>query len=147
MTGQSSSPSYPETLGLICQLNSLWAGIEAAILKQVQLNLAELRLFNCLSKNTTISGKELATRMGLSPSRASRVVENLVQKGLVQRINDTTDRRRCQITISDWGREIKDKINEKNHLWQKQLQDQLSAQEIVAINSQLKKLIQHLDVS
>jgi len=147
MNRQPFSPSYPETLGLICQLNSLWAGIEATILKQVKLNLAELRLFTCLNKNSNISGKELAMRMGLSPSRASRVVETLVQKGLVQRINDTTDRRRCQITVSDWGREIKDKINKKNLLWQKQLQDQLSAQEIVTINSQLKKLIQHLEVS
>ena len=144
MTQQTSPTSFPETLGLICQLNSLWSTFETTILQQEQLNPAQLRLFNCIDNNTSISGKELAKKMGLSPSRASRVVESLVQKKLVQRINDTTDRRRCQITLSDWGRELKEKINKKNYRWQKQLQHQLSTQEVGDINSQLKKLINNL---
>lgn len=141
MNSQSLSPSLPETLALVCQLSAIWTNLEASATRQSELSQAQLKFFNCIDKKSSISGNDLADKMGLSASRASRVVESLVQKQLVHRINDARDRRRCQITLSERGRQIKEKITRTNTRWQKQLQTWLSPAEMERLNSQLKKLI------
>jgi DNA-binding MarR family transcriptional regulator len=141
MKPPSVSKSFPETMALVCQLNAIWTNLETSTIRQVELSQAQVKFFNCIDKKSSVSGNDLAHKMGLSPSRASRVVDSLVQKKLVDRIEDKRDRRRCLITLSDQGQQIKEKINRTNHRWQRDLQKQLSTADLGKINSQLKKLI------
>ena len=66
----------------------------------------------------------LAGRMNLSPSRASRVIENMVKKKVLIRDIDCTDRRKCTIELTRSGVEIKERINSiKDGFYQKVMQN------------------------
>ncbi len=53
-----------------------------------------------------ITLKELAFAMKLSPATLSELVDKLVKKGLLQRINNPNDRRAVMITLSDLGQSL-----------------------------------------
>jgi DNA-binding MarR family transcriptional regulator len=53
-----------------------------------------------------ITVKELAEMFGLSLAAASRTVEALLQRGFVERQEDTTDRRMKRVRVTPAGREV-----------------------------------------
>ena len=65
---------------------------------------SELRILVALCGLDSTSVKDLGEHVGVSASVASRDVERLVQRGLVDRREDRADRRRCIVSISDAGR-------------------------------------------
>ena len=50
--------------------------------------------------------KELASSMKLSPATICELVDKLVKKGLLQRVNNPNDRRAVLITLSDLGHSL-----------------------------------------
>lgn len=69
--------------------------------------------YHCLSsfpQDKPISGNDLAKRLGLSPSRMSRVAEGLVSNGYLRREQDPTDRRIQHYTLTAKGAKFKMKI-------------------------------------
>lgn len=68
--------------------------------------------------------KLLSERMLDRMSNASRLVEKLRQKGYIERISCTDDRRRVSITITDLGLQV---VNEASEILESQMQDQLSS--------------------
>ena len=55
-----------------------------------------------------IALKELATAMKLAPATVSELVDNLVNKNLLVRVQNPNDRRAIQITLSQYGRKLVD---------------------------------------
>src|SRR5579864_1239596 len=53
---------------------------------------------------------DLAQRLGVSPSTATRMCDRLVRKGLVTRTRDELDRREVNLTVTDTGRRIVDEV-------------------------------------
>ena len=49
---------------------------------------------------------DLAVRLGVSPSTATRMCDRLVRKGLVTRTRDELDRREVNLAVTDTGRRI-----------------------------------------
>jgi DNA-binding MarR family transcriptional regulator len=72
-------------------------------------NMARYRLLSMLDRlGDGASVSELATAIGVDQPRASRVVSDCVDRGLVTKETDPTDARRSVIALTDDGRAVLD---------------------------------------
>lgn len=79
------------------------AGLESLV--ENELTFSQARVIMVLGQTTEpLSINELATRIHLSVAAAGRNVEQLVQSGLVDRVEDEADRRIKRISLSTSGR-------------------------------------------
>jgi len=70
------------------------------------LSLPQLRTLGLLAIHPGISLCVLAEQLGLLPSSASKVVDQLVTRVLVTRQEDPADRRRAILTLTEDGKEM-----------------------------------------
>ena len=61
-------------------------------------------ILGLLSASPGTSQQELATRLGMLPSRLGAFVDDLEERGLVQRVRDDVDRRRNSLQLTGRGR-------------------------------------------
>ena len=87
-----------------CQCN------EEEIQSQLGLSQAEFNGLIVLDEEGGLPGGEFSRRMGLSPSRGSRVLDGLVGQGYVRTQVSPTDRRAILITLTSNGRRMKGRI-------------------------------------
>jgi len=71
-----------------------------------RLEIAQVRALEAVVSMGSCRLRELASRLGVQPSTASRVVTRLVDKELVERVGSTDDRRTVRITPTPAGREV-----------------------------------------
>jgi MarR family transcriptional regulator for hemolysin len=67
------------------------------------LTLPEFRGLAFINRNPGCSLNEAAEHIGLEPPSASKLVEHLVQRGLVKRETDPDDRRRLRLSLLPRG--------------------------------------------
>ncbi|MBN1360584.1 MAG: MarR family transcriptional regulator [Sedimentisphaerales bacterium] len=77
------------------------------------LSAAEFHGLMALDNGQGMLGGQFAERMGLSPSRGSRVLNKLVTDGLVQVESRATDRRSILVSLTPKGARMKDRITEQ----------------------------------
>jgi DNA-binding MarR family transcriptional regulator len=65
-----------------------------------------------LDSGQVVLGGQFAERMGLSPSRGSRVLNKLVTEGLVRAELSPKDRRSVSVSLTERGMEMKGRITE-----------------------------------
>lgn len=95
-------------------------------------------------KPNGVTLKELAEAMKLAPATVSELVESLVKKNFLQRVQNPEDRRAVQITLTDHGQMMLDQcIKCVNSLCDKLLSD-LSASERTAMLAALTKITTRL---
>ena len=70
------------------------------------VTIAQLRILLVLRAGGAISMSEIASAVGVVPSTATGIVDNLVTKGLVLRDDDPRDRRRVICRLSPEGQQI-----------------------------------------
>lgn len=88
----------------------------ARTLKDEELSIAQLAALHLLDQASGRDGgvrqSALAAALGRSPSAASRLVDGLVQRELVERRETPEDRRARVLRLSPRGRELLDEIGE-----------------------------------
>ena len=91
-------------------------------------------------KPNGVTLKELAEAMKLAHATVSELVESLVKKNFLQRVQNPEDRRAVQITLTDHGQTLLDQcIKCVNSLCEKLLSE-LSVSERTAMLSALEKI-------
>ena len=91
-------------------------------------------------KPNGVTLKELAEAMKLAPATVSELVESLVKKNFLQRVQNPEDRRAVQITLTDHGQTLLDQcIKCVNGLCEKLLSE-LSVSERTAMLNALEKI-------
>src|SRR5437879_5189810 len=83
---------------LLQSAEPIWSQLDLTILQLKGLILLEVR------DQITIGG--IADALGIGRPSASIIVEQLVQLGLVTRVEDTIDRRRSLVGLSNSGRDL-----------------------------------------
>ncbi len=76
---------------------------EDRLTKQYGLKPAEFRCLKQIHSNENVNNKEVAKRMHLSPSRLTRIIDGLVEKGFVQKEIEPKDRRNMRVSLTDKG--------------------------------------------
>ncbi len=70
------------------------------------LKVAEFRCLRIMENDTVYSVHDLAMSMKLSASRLTRIIDGLVENGLVKRIQSSEDRRYSNISLTAKGRGV-----------------------------------------
>jgi DNA-binding MarR family transcriptional regulator len=82
------------------------------LLAEADLSMTQLKLLHVLVEcETEISVKELAEQLAMSLPNASRTVDHLLQRGLVERRGDEHDRRVKRVRVSDKARVLIDRVD------------------------------------
>ena len=75
------------------------------------LTQAEFRCLRLFGTTDCLNNKQIAERMGLSPSRLTRIVDGLVKKQYMERAIEPNDRRNMRVTLSHKGVHIVKQLN------------------------------------
>jgi len=113
-------------------------------LSKYNITYVEFNGIEVLETKERLSSNILAGRMNLSPSRASRVIENMVKKNVIIRDIDCVDRRKCNIELTKRGIEIKEKIKHIKHEFIGIIMQNLDEKNIKDVNLILKTIIQSI---
>ena len=84
---------------------------ENRLAEQHGLTQAEFRCLRLFSANENVNNKQIAERMGLSPSRLTRIIDGLVKKDYINREIDNADRRNMRVSLSTKGIQIVELLN------------------------------------
>ena len=113
---------------------------------QLELSLSQIKLLHCLECATApISLKDAAEYVRVSLPAASRLVDDLVRRGLVARAEDTEDRRIKRLTSTEAGLAATRRLHAARLSGLKQFAQTLNATEREAVQQALSILIERPD--
>lgn len=133
---------------LAAGLQRLWAevmrgssGRMVSVLEELDLGLSHMKALTVLQDcGCEVSVKELAERLGLSLPGASRTVDALLRRGLLERREDEDDRRVRRVGITDAGRDAVHRIETARlagiEAWAEQLDPDRRARLLAALPSE-----------
>lgn len=96
-------------------LSNLYRGMATSrdgFLAQFNLSRPQLELLISLKEKSCTTGV-LAKEFSVSPSAVSQMVDQLIEKNLVERIEDEHDRRITNIKLSNGGKKLFEEIHKK----------------------------------
>jgi DNA-binding MarR family transcriptional regulator len=85
---------------------------EMRMAERYGLTASEFRCMRLLNVGEVINNKELARRLNLSPSRLTRIINGLVEKGYTLREIESGDRRNMRVFLSPKGERMVGNLNE-----------------------------------
>ena len=92
------------------------------------------------SDDSRASMNELSRTLGLANSTMTRMVVNLVARGLVRRAEDDQDRRVVRVTLTAEGRKLQGSLKEARREIQRLILTEIRVEERAAILEVLEKL-------
>ena len=116
--------------------------VNAVIVKSLaavdaDLTVPQLRVMVILSRTTSVSLSEVAQKIGISASNASRTCDQLVRRGLVVRTEDQDDRRRLSLAPSAAGRRMLRQVMRRRQHLLEQIVGEMSDQDQRALMTAL----------
>ncbi len=100
---------------------------------ECELASREVSCLTALAPGESASAGELAGRMGLSASRASRIITSLREKGFLREDFDSRDRRAVSIGLTPEGARVLKAIEKKKIECETRLLRALDPQEVLAV--------------
>ena len=117
---------------------------EAAIGNEVGLSPSENHCIESVLPGESLSGNTVSERMGLSPSRGSRVIDHLISKGLLLRMEDPDDRRTNVITVTEKGADFRQRLEHAKRSCENKITMNMESEQIEQIKQGLKILVDAL---
>jgi len=117
---------------------------EAAIGMEVGLSPSAIHCIEAMLPGERLSGNTLSHRMGLSPSRGSRVIDQLIGKGLLRRMEDPDDRRTNVITVTERGAGVRQRVENAKRSCEMKITAEMESGQIEKIKQGLKVLVDAL---
>ncbi len=109
------------------------------------LTQAEFRCLRLFDANEIINNKTISERMRLSPSRLTRIIDGLVDKGYIVRTVEPNDRRNMRVYLSVQGIEIVRQLNAAYIDVHKQILDNINLDEHASLINAMKTLLVSLE--
>jgi DNA-binding MarR family transcriptional regulator len=117
---------------------------EEKICKGLQISFSEFNGLIALQPQEEILGIMFAERLGLSPSRGSRVLTKLINHGYAQIRYNPDDRRSVSISMTQKGLLMKKEIENRLDQCEERVMSVFSKEQIEEIKQTLSKLDQAL---
>lgn len=73
--------------------------------RRMEMNATDMSAIGALVTNGPMGASELADHLGIRSASATLLIDRLERSGHVQRVRDTVDRRRVQVTETDAARQ------------------------------------------
>jgi DNA-binding MarR family transcriptional regulator len=123
---------------LIIELKKDCMEDEEQIRTLCNVSLSEYKAVMEIKTAERITCNVLSKKMGLSPSRGSRIIDGLVRKGYLLRVTNPEDRRSFVLSLSSKGSKIKDNIERERNNCEKRIREKLSTKEFDLIKESLE---------
>ena len=123
---------------LIIELKKGCMKDEKQIRTLCNISLAEYQGIMKINTTERITCNILSEKMGLSPSRGSRIIDGLVRKGYLLRTTNPEDRRSFVLSLSSKGIKIRKQIEQERNNCEYRLRKNLSAREVGLIKEGLE---------
>jgi DNA-binding MarR family transcriptional regulator len=123
---------------LIIELKKGCMEDEKQIRTLCNISLAEYQGIMKINITERITCNILSKKMGLSPSRGSRIIDGLVRKGYLLRTTNPEDRRSFVLSLSSKGIKIRKQIKQERNNCEYRLRKNLSAREVGVIKEGLE---------
>ena len=107
----------------------------------LDLREKEITFLSAIADDSGITSKELSEIAGLSPSRASRVISSLHDKGFIELEHDSSDRRLINISLTEKGNSCAAGIRKKKEECESNLLRGLSDYERTIVKQGLNILL------
>jgi DNA-binding MarR family transcriptional regulator len=90
----------------------VFVAVLAASLAEVEdrVSVPQFRVLVMADADEPLTLSAVAEGLGIHPSNATRIVDRLVDAGLLDRRDNPADRRQVQMTLTPEGRELKDEV-------------------------------------
>jgi DNA-binding MarR family transcriptional regulator len=108
---------------------------------EFDLSFSQVKALHYLHGSADLSVKALGEELGLSMAAMSRAADELVQRALVNRSEDPSDRRIKRLRLTDKGRELVQKIRELRMAGLEQFVATLSAKERAQLAKALEPIL------
>ena len=143
MDKTSFSPLYAETLQRLTYDLVRYSTICDRVCTE-ELNITGSQGYTLLAvpDGETISMNDLSLRMKLASSTMTRMVDQLVQKGLVDRFPDTEDRRVVRVRLTGQGAQAKQQLQETLQIFFTRVLQEISENEREVLMRSLETLNQ-----
>ncbi len=129
----------------ILHLSDICYSLNEDTLKNENLTRPESFILLSIKPGEMINGNELAERNKLSPSRVSRIVDQMIEKNLLERSETSDDRRFVHLSLSEEGiKKHKAFIKLKNEC-EKKIKMQLRDDELNTVENGLIYLTQAME--
>jgi len=123
---------------LIIELKKGYLEDEKQIRTLCKVSLAEYKAILEIKTTEIITCNVLSEKMGLSISRGSRIIDSLVRKGYLLRMENPEDRRSFVLSLSSKGTEIKKQIEQERNNYEYRIRKNLSVREVKLIKEGLE---------
>ncbi len=107
---------------------------------KLKLSLREIQTLETINNNEGINLKDFAVIENLSVSRASRVINKMTETNLLNKKDDTNDRRNSMIYLTDAGSTLIQSIRLKKEQCEDTIKKRLNPDEYSMIEEAIKKL-------
>jgi DNA-binding MarR family transcriptional regulator len=131
---------------LLTQLGAHAAGRFAQRVAEIDLTPPQAGVLRQIATQPGLSQQELATRLGLFPSRMVAFVDELVGRGLVVRDRRPDDRRVYALSLTKQGADTLRRIAEIGRAHERDITSPLSADEHATLTALLRRLAAHHDL-
>jgi DNA-binding MarR family transcriptional regulator len=125
-------------IDLIIELKKGCMEDEEQIRTICNISLAEYKGIMGIDIEERMTCNALAKKMGLSPSRGSRIIDNLVRKGYLLRMVNPADRRSFVVSLSFKGAKIRKQIKQERNNCEKRIIKSFSEKEVGLIKEGLE---------
>ncbi|MGB6865643.1 MAG: MarR family transcriptional regulator [Candidatus Aminicenantaceae bacterium] len=126
---------------ILVELRKECAANEEKIRRSLDLSEAEYNGLLCLNKGEKITCQEFSKRMNLSVSRGSRVIDKLFEKGYLDRVDCSEDRRCKHVKLTMSGMGTRHKIDKHRRECEQKLAADYSERKLDMLKKELRRLI------
>jgi DNA-binding MarR family transcriptional regulator len=113
---------------------------DAIFLRETGCRIRDLRVLRLIDDTPGTTFAEIAKITGLERSLTSRIIQNLIGAGLIERQNSTEDARVFMLSTTPRGKEVRQIARQVSDRLEVILTDPLSMQELRALNDILARL-------
>lgn len=131
-------------IDLIIELKKKCSIKEEDIQREFDLSQAEYRGIVCMESSEKVTCSDFSQRMNLSPSRGSRIIEKMIEKGFINYDNVPGDRRAHAVSLTGKGKSVKKKIELKKDECEDAIRTHYSNQQIDSLKETLVMLLKAL---
>jgi DNA-binding MarR family transcriptional regulator len=111
------------------------------IAKSLDLSISEFKTLQSFGDDVLITPGELAKRMDLSNSRLTKIIDNLVEKDIVDRGLSLKDRRVMEVMLTEKGKILVEKLKHKYTTSHLEIVNHLPEDSIDSVIYAMRKLI------
>jgi len=123
---------------LIIELKKGCMEDEEQIRTLCKVSLAEYKGIMEIETTERVTCNVLSKKMGLSISRGSRIIDSLVRKGYLLRMENPEDRRSFVLSLSSKGAKIRKQIEQEKNNCEYRIRKNFSAREVELIKEGLE---------